>query len=364
MNYFKCKFIKNCFREYILIILTATIISTTSTFKVLCEENIFIIDNIEVEGDIDINFSREKYINKAFLNSFDILMSKILVSSDLSKLNDIKLNNIKKLVSSFKISNETYLNEKYSATFKIYYDDSRVKNLLVQKNISYSQPRNISAVFLPVLFVDDNLKNYDENFFYKNWLEIKIKNELINFILPLEDIEYISEIKKKKNNMDKFEVQKFANKYNTKNFSFVFMSHQNKKLNLYLRTNFNNNEVVKNIVYEIENFNNEKKLTSILEDLKMQITDIWKGENVINLSIPLSIKIKFRQKNMQDLDRIKNVFSKISIVKNSNLEEFNIDYSLFNIYYFGNPKKLSDELLKHKYQLKNEQSHWEIYKND
>ena len=50
MNYFKCKFIKNCFREYILIILTATIISTTSTFKVLCEENIFIIDRLNKTG--------------------------------------------------------------------------------------------------------------------------------------------------------------------------------------------------------------------------------------------------------------------------------------------------------------------------
>ena len=364
MNYFKFKFIKNHFREYILIILTATIISTAFIPKVLCEENIFTIDNIKVEGDIDINFSRDKYINEAFVNSFHILMSKILVSSDLNKLNDIKLNNIKNLVGSFKILNETYLNEKYNATFKIYYDDSRVKNLLVQKNISYSQPRNISAVFLPGLFIDDNFKNYNENFFYNNWLEIKIKNELINFILPLEDIEYISEIKKMKNNMDKINVSKLTGKYNTKNFVFVFMSYQNKKLNLYLRTNFNNNEVVKNTVYEIEKFNDEKKLTPILKDLKMQITDIWKGENIINLSIPLSIKIKFRQKNMKELNRIKNVFSKISIVKKSSLEEFNIDYSLFNIYYFGNPKKLSDELLKHKYQLKNEQSHWEIYKND
>jgi len=48
-----------------------------------------------------------------------------------------------------------------------------------------------------------------------------------------------------------------------------------------------------NIFYEINDIRNELKLSSILKDLKMQITDIWKEENIVNLSIPLSIRIKF-----------------------------------------------------------------------
>ena len=34
--------------------------------------NVFIIDEVEVEGEVDLNFSRDKYINKAFSDSFQI----------------------------------------------------------------------------------------------------------------------------------------------------------------------------------------------------------------------------------------------------------------------------------------------------
>ena len=39
-------------------------------------------------------------------------------------------------------------------------------------------------------------KNFDENYFYNQWNNIKIKNELINFVLPLEDLDDISKVKK------------------------------------------------------------------------------------------------------------------------------------------------------------------------
>ena len=81
----------NRLREYIFIILTATIFSVVFFSKTFSSENVFVVDNIEVTGSFNTNFSREKYINKAFLHSFKILMSKISLSEDLTKLNDIKL---------------------------------------------------------------------------------------------------------------------------------------------------------------------------------------------------------------------------------------------------------------------------------
>jgi len=96
----------------------------------------------------------------------------------------------------------------------------------------------------------------------------------------------------------------------------------------------------------------------------MQIIDIWKKENIINLSIPLLIRIKFQHTNLRDLDNLKNTFYKISIIDNYSLEEFNINYSFFKIYYYGNPKRLRTELLKFGYQLNNDQGYWGLYIND
>ena len=359
-NYFNTKNLTTKFTEYIFIFLTATIFLLFAFSKSYSEENVFIVDNVEVEGKIDVNFTRTKYIDKAFLYSFEILMSKILLSSDFKKISDIEFNKIKSLINSFQILNETYRSNKYKATFKIFYSDIKVKKFLSNKNISFSQPKNISAVFYPVLFIDDNLQNFDENYFYKHWKVIKIKNELINFILPIEDLDDIYNIKKIKNNIEELNINDLIKKYNTENYFFVLMQNENKKLNIYLKTNFNNNAVSKNISYEINNINDEVKKEKILKDLKIYATDVWKGENLINLSIPLSIRIKFENTNLANLDKLKNALDDIGIIDDYFLEEFNINHAFFKIYYYGNPKKLATELLEFGYKLENNQGHWVI----
>ena len=351
-------------RKYIFIILSVTIFSLITFSKSFSEENVFIVDNVKVEGAIDVNFSRDRYINKAFLNSFKILMSNILLSRDLNKLSNIKLNKIKDLINSFQILKETYQGDEYKATFKVFYNDIKVKKLLGQRNISFSLPKKISAVFFPILFANEEIQYFNNNFFYKQWTTVEIKNELINFILPVENLDDISKIKEMKNRIEELNIDDFVNKYNIKNYVFTLMHHQNKQLNIYVKTNFNDSKTSKNITYELNDIKNELKLNYILKDLKMQIIDIWKKENIINLSIPLLLRIKFQHTNLRDLDKLKNTFYKISIIDNYSLEEFNINNSFFKIYYYGNPKRLRTELLKFGYQLNNDQGHWGLYIND
>ena len=120
-------------REYIFIILIATILLLISFSKSFSEENIFTVDNVEVEGKIDLNFSRDKFINKAFSKSFEELMAKIVLSRDLEKIKNIRLDKIKNLINSFQILEERYQTEKYKAVFKISYNDKKVQNFFKQK---------------------------------------------------------------------------------------------------------------------------------------------------------------------------------------------------------------------------------------
>ena len=355
------KYLTIYFRKYVFIILTAIIILLITISKSFSEKYVFTIDNIIVEGKANIDFSRDEYINEAFLRSFKILMSKILLTRDFSKIKNIKLNKIKDLINSFQIIEETYQKNEYKGTFRILYNDVKVKKLLRQNNISFSQPKNISAVFFPVLFINEELQAYNENFFYREWTKLEIDNELINFILPIEDLDDISEIKEMRNIIEELDVDNLIKKYNISNYVFTLMNFQNKQLNVYLKTNFNNNEISKNISYELDDINNEAKLYSILKTLKIQTTDIWKEENIINLMMPLSIRVKFQYKNLQDLDKLRNTFYKINIVDDYSLEEFSINHAYFKINYYGGPRKLKSELLKFDYQLINIQGHWELY---
>jgi len=363
-SYLLLKYLVDNLREYIFIFFTATIFLFILFTKSFSEENVFTINNVTVKGEIDLNFSREKYINKAFLNSFEILMNKILLSRDLTKMNNIKLKQIKSLINHFQILEESYRKDEYKAKIKIFYSDVKIKKFLRQKNISFSQPENISAVFFPVFFINDEMQNLNDNFFYKYWTEIEIKNELINFILPLEDLEDISKIMKMKNRIEELDVDTLVNKYDVKSYVFALMDYQDKKLNIHVKTNFNNNKISKNFLYEVENINDEPSLNYILKDLKLKVTDIWKEENLVNLLMPLSISLQYQHSNLEDLDKLRNIFYKIGIIDSYTLEEFNINNSFFKIYYYGNPKKLRSELLKFGYQLKNDQGYWQLYFNE
>ena len=291
-------------------------------------------------------------------------MNKILLTRDLKKIKDIELEQIKNLIKSFKILEERYRGDVYSANIKIFYNEKKIKNFLRQRNISLSLSENISAVFFPVFIINNEIQDFSENFFYKHWTEIEIKNELINFILPLDDLEDISKIIEMKDRIEEINIGDLVNKYDVKNYVFALMDYQGAKLNIHIKTNFNNNKISKNISYELKNINDELLLNPILKDLKLKITDLWKEENLINLLMPLSIKIKFQHSNIKDLDKLKKTFYKISIIEDYTLEQFNIKNSLFKIYYYGNPKRLRSELSKFGYMLMNDQGDWHLIFNE
>jgi len=351
-------------RQYIFIFLTATIFLVVLSSKSFCKENIFIINDVEVKGPINVNFSREKYIDKAFVDSFKILMSKVLLSNDLSKIGSININEIKYLIKNFQILKETYKGKNYKANFKIYYNEAKLKKFLNNKNISFSQPKKIKAVFYPVLYINEELQSYDNNFFYQNWNKIKIKNESIDFILPLEDLDDIPKLKDTNYKFDDLSIKNIVNKYNLNNYVFTLIYYQSSKLKVYLKSNFNNNMISKNISYKIDNINDDVKLIEILEDLKMRIIDIWKRENIINLTIPLSIEVKFKYSSLENLYKLKNIFYQTAIINEHTLSQFNTNYVVFDINYYGNPKNLKKELLELGYKLIDNNNYWEIYKND
>ena len=204
------KYLIKKLQKKVSIFLISTIILITFIEKSFSENNVFIIDEIKVEGTIDLKFSRDKFINKAFIDSFKVLMSKVLLTRDYSKSKNIELKQIKSLIKSFQIAEETYRNNEYTGVYKIFYDEKLVKKFLAKKNISFSQPKKITSIFFPILFVNDEIKNLNENFFYVNWNKIEITNELINFILPLEELDDISKMESMKSSIEDIDVNFFT----------------------------------------------------------------------------------------------------------------------------------------------------------
>ena len=62
--------------------------------------------------------------------------------------------------------------------------------------------------------------------------------------------------------------------------------------------------------------------------------------------MPLSIRLQYQHSNLEDLDKLRNIFYKIGIIDSYTLEEFNINNSFFKIYYYGNPKKTEIRIIQ------------------
>jgi len=358
------KYLKDNLREYIFIILTATIFCAILSSESFGNDDVFVIDGVTVEGNVNLNFTRKQYIDEVFIKSFDILKSKILLNRDLQKVNNVNLKTIKSLISKFQIIDESYVKNKYKAKFKIFYKEKKVKNFLKNKNVSFSQPANITVIFFPVLFINDKVQSFNENYFYKNWKTIDVYNETVDFILPIDDLEDFSKIEEIKNNLGELNVNDFIESYNIDNFAFAIMNYEEENLNIHIKTNFNNNKSNKNVSYKISNIKDKTNLEFILKDLKKILIDTWKEANIVNLLMPLSIKLNFLHKNISSFENLKSVFSRINIIDNFVLEDFNTNNSSFKLYYYGNPKKLKNELKKFGYNLSNIQGYWELNLND
>ena len=176
----------NLFRKTIYIIFIGLLLSIISSKESLSSEQVFVIQNLEISKKIDGTFSRNQVINYAFKNGYQKLLQQIIKSSDISKVKSLSLNKIKYLIENFKIQDEFLNNEKYEAKFTINFNKYKVVKFLESKNIFYSSPKKISALFFPILVDEEKIFSFQENIFYRNWLKEKNDNELVNYILPLE----------------------------------------------------------------------------------------------------------------------------------------------------------------------------------
>ena len=355
------KFNKVKIKEYIFIILTATIFFLQPICGLSAKENIFIVKDIKIEGSYNINFSREKFIDRAIEKSFTKLLSNILLLEDLDKLESINLEKIKVLIYSFKILEEDFKDNKYSATFEISYDDNKIKRFLSEKNISYYDPKNTTIIFFPILFIDDEIKIFNDNYFYKNWPN-DLDDKSVEFLLPIEDVDDILSINKTKNEIENVNFKKLAIRYNIENYAAAIMSYTSNQLKVYLKTSLDFKEYNKNIFYNVQDLNDEAKLNFIIRDLKLKILDMWKRANLINIPLPLNILVKFQYDNLSDLSDLEKTLNKIHMINKYSLKEFDYKNSSYRINYSGDPKKLTDEFSRFNYLLRYNQTNWELIK--
>ena len=311
------------------------------TGNLLSDNSIFSVNNILLEKKG--NISNAKLANQAIKIGFSLLTERILLNEDIIKVSNLNFSNIKELVKYYNISkNKEEKDDKVN--FSVTFDKDKIHNLFFKKELLYSDVTDKEFFILPIFVSDNEVFIFSNNYFYNNWNKIK-NNDLIEFILPLENIEIIQKINKSKNNLLDLNLDSLFEEYLDKNVAIVLIenfSSENGKI--YLKAKIQNKIISKSIRFKKESFDKISYGEKIISEIKDEILNLVKSQNLIDIRTPSFLNAKLKLSKHSNLVEFNSKIKKIGLVENIFVEELNKDYVNFKIKYFGKLEKLIFEL--------------------
>ena len=111
------------------------------------------------------------------------------------------------------------------------------KNFIIYftKEKYYIQISDKELYILLIFIKEGEIFIFNNNYFYKSWND-NYKSDLIEFILPLENIEIIQNINTYKDNLINLDVNKLFEEYSNKNLAFILIEDGKVSNKIYIKT--------------------------------------------------------------------------------------------------------------------------------
>ena len=326
------------------------------------ESKIFKISDIEISEPFDAKFNKEKVINKGFSAAFKELTLSIITTKDKPKIKSTKLDEIKYLIESFEINNESFLEKKYIANFNVNFNKKRTLNFFEKKNIFPSLKKNKD--FLTILIFIDNDKNqiflYEKNPFYENWNNINEKYFLINYVLIDEDLDNIKLINENKENIENYQFDEIIKKYDLDDYIISIIFKNDKKLRILSKFFYDKKLKIINNVYNDVNLSNQNKLNSLIFQTKVNLEDLWKSNNLINTSLKLPINLQLNSKDTQKIVNLEREMDKIDLIYDYYVTRISNKNLNFKIIFNGSPKQFLNIMSERNIKIDIENEIWKV----
>ena len=341
---------------YKLLLILIFFFKTETLFS---KNDLFNVNNIQLEKNDKI--SNNSLSDIAIKKGFNELKSKILLKVDNDKLSDLNFLSIKNLVAFYQIvSVPNKKNNRELVNFNITFDKDKIHDLFYKRGILYSEISDKEFYVLPILIKENKIFIFNNNYFYAKWNEI-YKDDLIEFILPLENIEIIKNINENRNSLINLDVAKIFQEYSNKNLALILIEGDNyNRKKVFIKTVIQEQKISKSLTINKENLNNDKFYEKIIIETKKEIINQIKSNNLIDIRTPsfLNTKLDLEKKsNLAELNfRVKNIKS----IENIYIQEFNKDYINLRIKYLGKLEKLIKELERENINLQLVNNQWII----
>jgi len=308
----------------------------------------FKVSDVEISSRFDTNFNKNRVLDKGFKQSFLNLIAMITTSGDREKIKKISLKEIKSMIDSFTISDEKFINNEYFAKLETFFNKKKTLYFLEKRNIfpSISEKNQVLLIPLLVEVEDEKTYLYNENIFYEKWNNSNNNYNLLEYILPSEDIEDLNSISRMNVSIEDYEFTDLINKYDLKDYiiSIIFKNKNNVKV--LSKINLNNSLKIDNHDFGDIDFKKEKDFEIALIKLKTIYEDYWKKNNQINTSIKLPLTLSINSKEYKKIKKLEKYFNNNDLVSDFHIIKFNNKNTFFKIIYNGSPKKFIIDINK------------------
>ena len=345
----------NVYIYFILFSLLIVFFSTTYS-----NANAFKVSDIEISSPFELNFEKNHVIDKGFQTSFSELISMITTSGDKKKIKNVSIRELKGMIDSFTISDEKFINNEYFANLETTFNKKKILKFLENKNIFPSIPKRNKVLLFPILVEtkDNNIYLFNNNIFYDKWNESKNSYDLLNYLLPSEDIEDLIELQKKSNNIETYNFSKLINKYDIKDNIILIIYKEVNSVRTLSKINLNNNLKIQNKNYPKIDIENDDGFSNIVKSLKQVYEDQWKKDNEINTSIKLPITISINSKKTKKIIELEQVLDSMDLISEFNILNFNSESTQYKITYNGTPNIFLNDMRKNNFEFEMKNNIW------
>ena len=314
---------------YIFFLVLALNLSFFSTSKLNAKA--FLIDEIEISEKLENNFNKNILINKGFKKAFKELMAKLIQSKDLDKTKSININEIKSMIETFSIKEEKFVNKTYNLNLGVSFNKKKIFNYLVSKNIFPSQIVEKKFLFIPIIIDQSNtdLLVFSNNPIHKNWKKENNKNNLIDYILPTEDLEDLNLIKDNYLELENYDFEEITKKYFLDNSIIALFFKDDNQIRILSKINIKENNFIKSNSFKNIDLNDSKSLKELIDSLKIIYEDFWKVNNLINTSIKLPLLIRVNNKNFDLSSKFEETLDNIDLINKHSISKFNKDFIFY-----------------------------------
>ena len=322
----------------------------------------FVINDIEIQEEYDLNFDKIKVVDRAFKRAFEILISKILQSENKSILRSINLKQIKSFVESFSIREEKFVDNNYQAKINVDFNKKDLVNYLNSKGVITSSINSLDVVILPILIdlKKNQIFSYSNNPFFLNWNLNNEKYHQINYVLPNEDIEDFSIIRKNVSDIENYNFNEIFNKYNVKNRILLVLLKQDNLIKVFSKLNLENSEMYINKELKNLNFKDLDQINKAILDLKDDYENKWKSLNKINTSIILPIRLSIDSNNFTLSNNLENYLNEVDLISNYKIENFNSKQIIYKIIFNSTPDKFLKIMESAKFKIDTSKDIWKL----